>query len=160
MLRRIFLVCSGLVGVGSASIELALADAVNIRVRAIRAETAAPSGENNSDKVINCEKSLQDIDGKLRKLPFHTFSLVSAQSERVDLMKKETMYLTGGNELTVRPLYAAQGKVGLWLRWTDSAGAKVLDTRMHLATGESMVAGTDTGQDTATVLAIDVNPAQ
>lgn len=160
MLRRIFVVCSGIAGVTASQCNVALADAVNIRIRAIRAETAAPSGERNRDKVINCEKTLHDIDGKLRKLPFHTFSLVSSQSERIDLMKKETLYLSGGNELTVRPLYSEHGKVGLWLRWIDSAGAKVLDTRMHLATGESMVAGADAGQDTATVLAIDVNPAQ
>ena len=157
MLRRIFVICSGLAGVGASISQDALAEAVTIRVRAIKAETSAP-GEEETNKVINCEHSLHDIDRKLRKLPYRTFSLVSSQSEKIEMMKKETLYLTDGNELTIRPIYADGGKVGLWLRWIDGSGAKVLDTRMHLATGESMVAGADAGQDGATVLAIDINP--
>lgn len=159
MLRRIFVVCSGLASIASAAADDALAEAVTIRIRSIRAETAAHGGEADAAKVINCARSLNDIDGKLRKLPFLSFSLVSSRSETIELMKKETLFLSGGNELTIRPLYVEKGKVGLWLRWIDSAGAKVLDTRMHLATGESMVAGADAGDDAATVLAIDVNPA-
>jgi len=180
MLRRIFVVCSGLASIAAGNTAV-LAEAVTIRVRAIRASGIDPStatsfGDPTRTREINCPRTLGDINGKLSKLPYNSFSLVSSQTETIDLMKKETLYLTGGNELTIRPLYSENGKVGLWLRWIDSDGAKVLDTRMHLATGESMVAGaevTDAGnagddnrgpENTGTehraamVLAIDVSP--
>jgi hypothetical protein len=132
--------------------------AVNVRVRAIHAESSAPIGEQSSAKRITRCSQLNDIDAKLKKLPFKSFSLLSSQSQRIELMKRGTIFLAGGNELTIRPLYAESGKVGLWMRWTDGAGAKVLDTRLHMAMGESMVAGADAGQDSATVLAIEVDP--
>lgn len=133
-------------------------DAVNVRVRAIHAESAAPIGERSSAKRISRCSQLNDIDVKLKKLPFKSFSLLSSQSQRIELMKRGTIFLSGGNELTIRPLYAEAGKVGLWLRWIDGAGTTVLDTRLHMAMGESMVAGADAGQDSATVLAIEVEP--
>lgn len=159
MFRRIFVVCSGIMSISSMIAQDSVAESVTVRVRAIRAETAAPGGESNEHKTIHCERALRDINAKLKKLPFRTFTLVSSQAETIELRKKETLYLAGGNELTIRPLYSEDGKVGLWLRWIDHDGAKVLDTRMHLATGESMVAGADAGEDAATVLAIDVNPS-
>ena len=129
------------------------------------AEASAAGGAAKPASGQAIDEGLDDISSKLKNLRYKHFKLVCNQQVEVPLMKKRTVYLAEGNSLTVRPLYIDEDKVGLWLRWLDGAGMRVLDTRVHLHDGESVITGTDglpepeSNAETGMVLAIEVRPS-
>lgn len=135
------------------------ADSIRVRVRTIRAtgNLDEVSEAAFGDTRPSVDDSLRDIQQQFQKLHFKKFRLVSSQQEVVPLMKKQMIYLVEGNTLAVRPFYLDGRKIGLWLRWIDGSGMKVLDTRIHFNCGESFITGTDGDANTGTVLAIDVS---
>ncbi|MCB0309941.1 MAG: hypothetical protein KDD42_01820 [Bdellovibrionales bacterium] len=122
---------------------------VVVRVRALR-------GTHEGRHGLVVDERARDLEQQLNQLQFNKFKLVAAQRKVISLKGKETIPLTDGQSLTVRPMYLEPHKVGLRLKWVDRAGACILDTRMHLTPGESMLTGTDHTADSAMILAIDV----
>jgi hypothetical protein len=156
---------------------------VVVRVRAVRAVGAIKPTETNSMAAVeqvaaaaapeparsSCstkqrwDPALEDISSKLEALQYRDYKMAASQEVIVPLMKKRAVYLHDGNVLLVRPLYADSETIGLWLRWVDGVGTRLLDTRMHFNERETMLTGTELsatdadGGGSATVLAIDVN---
>ena len=124
---------------------------VTITVRKVRAATG-------KKKKLAVDNGIKDLSSKLQKLPFTRFKLLSTYSEIVPVANRRTISIGEGHNLTLRPLYIDGKKVGMWLRWQDHSGMKLLDTRMHLTSGESMITGTDAAAGSGVILAIDVEP--
>lgn len=129
----------------------ALADSATIRVRSVLAT------QDDSEKK-SFDPSIRDLELQLKHLPFSKFQLVEDQQEQLLMKSKEYIKLSNGDKLSVRPLYMEEGKLCLWLRWVDSDGMQVLDTRLHIEPGKSILAGTESSEKRATVLAIGVVP--
>ncbi len=132
---------------------------IMIRVRMVRAEGLINNHDhrpNVSSVRINVDKDLKDIDSQLRNLNYRFFHLVSSNNYFVPVLRKHTIYLAQGNALTVRPIYTDGSRVGLWLRWLNESGQRVLDTRMHFNGEETVLTGTENHQGGGIILAIDV----
>ena len=133
------------------------AEQLVVTIRAVRA--AEPVGDQGAG-VIRVDARVRDLGMKLSKLPYRNFSLISTERRLVPMRKRESVTLTGGQVVNLRPLDADSDRVGMWIRWMDQSGMEVLDTKMHFDFGESMIAGTESGPDSGMVLAIDVTPAR
>jgi len=149
-------------------------DGVIVRVRSLRALTrnavdtglatkslvASTSQKQRSNGGVYIDKNLSDLAPQLSRLPFNHFSLMEAETETIPIKSKSSIHLMSGDTLTVRPLGFDNGKYCLWFKWMDNAGVRIIDTRLHLEPGRSMLTGTDGSNDTGTILAIDVMPAE
>jgi hypothetical protein len=132
-----------------------------ITVRTIQAQGRIDENEMSGNPIpIRIDGRLKDLADKLRKLPFRGFVFMSGDERTVPVRRKEVLALVNGQTLSMRPLYLEDNKVGLWVRWQDRSGAEILDTRMHLDIGQSMIAGTDLLNDPSSglVLAVEVAP--
>ncbi len=125
---------------------------VEVKVRVVKADNE----ENHAGRAVDAR--LGDLQSKLERLPFHRFSVLSTESLVIPIKRKQTMTLASGQTLTLRPVYCEQEKIGLWLRWAEKNGDEILDTRLHVNPGESMIAGTDSSPSSGLILAIDVEP--
>ncbi len=138
-----------------------LGQELQIVVRTIQAQGRIDE-HLRSDKPIpiRIDSRLSDLADKLRRLPFRGFVYMSGDERTVPVRRKSVVALVNGQSLALRPLYIDKEKVGLWVRWTDKSGAEILDTRMHLDIGQSMIAGTDLLNDPSggLVLAVEVTP--
>lgn len=127
---------------GSGSFEL--------EVRTIRASDV---GENTPGSGV-IDPRLEDLRSQLEQLHYRTFKLLAAERERVLTRKKTIFSLIDGHRFAVKPLYLDGNRVGVWMRWVDGDGAEVLDTRMHLTCGESIIAGTDRESGEGMIVAV------
>lgn len=149
-------------------------EGVIIRVRALRALTrnsldtniatkslvASTSQKTYPKHGVFIDKGLTDLAPQLNSLPFNHFSLMESETETIALKSKSLIHLMSGDTLAVRPLGFDNGKYCVWFKWLDNTGARIIDTRLHLEPGRSMLTGTDGSNDTGTILAIDVMPAE
>ena len=135
-------------------------------MRVIRAEEPE-SEENTTQRARDIDPRLADITLQLNKLRYRHFTLMTLQQRQVQLMKRELITLPGGHSVNLRPIYLENNRVGMWIRWQDPSGAPVLDTRMHFSCGQTLVAGTESGDfavdadpksKSAMILAIDAKP--
>ena len=135
---------------------------VVVVVRTVEALNPFPENAMMTAPAELIGDGLEDLRGKLQKLHFKTFRLLGTHAQRVPLMQKESIALVRGQTLTVRPLYLADHRIGMWIKWRDAAGMDVLDTRMHFDSDESVITGTDSegAGGAGVVLAIDVKPSQ
>ena len=145
----------------------ALTGNVMVHVRAVQAMDPTNGSDDNetqaqagSDSEIKCDRSIADLRSKLQQLSYKRFRLVDNEKRLIGLTHRETIALSGGETLTVRPLYVDRNRIGMFLDWQDRKGATILNTRMHFTPGESVLTGTDHGTDTGMILAIDVRPSE
>lgn len=159
--------------VGGASAAAADDDGVMVRVRALRAvlqdsvvkggvaaKSLVSSTSSGKRLGIVVDKEISDLTPQLSKLPFTHFSLLESETERIPLKSKSLLRLMSGDTLAVRPLGFENGKYCVWFKWMDKAGVRIIDTRLHLEPGRSMLTGTDGSNDTGTIIAIDVMPVE
>ena len=109
---------------------------VLVQVRVIKGSQPIESG---SLRKFEYDKRLEDLRPELTRLHYGSFSLLAAQKKVVRLAHRETIPLTDGETLTVRPHYMDAAKIGMWLRWVEKSGAPVLDTRLHLDSGKNIL---------------------
>lgn len=133
---------------------------VAVQVRALQAmqprEEAAIHDGAASD--VECDERIADLRGKLAKLHFRKFKLISDENVVVPVTRKQAIGLNGGETLIVRPLYVEKERIGMYLDWQDKQGKSILNTRMHFVPGESVLTGTDHSSNSGVILAIDVKP--
>ena len=158
LVSPLILAVCGLLFAESSGVEAAAQDggpsSVIVNIRAVRASDPAGVDSVGERKV---DERLQDLSRKFHQLPFRTFSLVAAERRLISIKRRESIGLTSGQTLTVRPLYADKERAGMWLRWQEADGAEILDTRLYVAYGESVIAGTDHAPGSGMILAIDVS---
>ena len=133
-------------------------DSVVVRVRMVRADDKSMIGFKSFVNNAKLDPAISDLKEKFDSLPFEHFVLVSSEERTLPLKKKETIQFSGGQVLHLRPLFIEGNKVSLWLNWEDAKGQNILDTRMHFDSSQSVLAGTDSTDDTGLLLAISVQP--
>ena len=133
-------------------------ESVMVRVRIVRADDKSLIGFKSFVKSPQLDPAISDLKDKLDTLPFEHFVLISSEERLLPLKKKETIQFAGGQLLHLRPILIEGDKVSLWLNWKDAKGQNILDTRMHFDSSQSMLAGTDSTDDTGLLLAINVKP--
>jgi hypothetical protein len=132
--------------------------AVIVDVRTIKA--SGPTRAARQSHPIEIDARLQDLKVQLSKLQYRQFSLINAHQQRIPFRMKGTIELSGGQSLTVRPLYYDNKRIGMWLKWIDGHGSELLDTRMHFDCNEPMIAGTESEGESGIILAIGVRRAR
>ena len=75
------------------------------------------------------------------------------------MRRRDKIRLMNGQLLTLRLLEFDNESLTLWIRWDDGEGMNILDTRIHFAYGESMLAGLEGRDESGMILAIDVSPS-
>jgi hypothetical protein len=166
-LRRSLLAClcgCSLVSVGSADAETksftnssqrVASERVTVLVRTIQATKPVKEGNSSSTEVsTELEQSLADLQPKLAQLPFRSFKLVASKEGYFEVAKKGTLNLPNGQSVGVRPIYADDHRMGMWLNWLDSDGSEILNTRLHFDCEDTIVTGTDSANDEGLLLAI------
>jgi hypothetical protein len=129
---------------------------VQVQVRTVMGEGVRHSSEKGD--TVDVDQKITDLSDKLRKLHYKKYVLVSSRKDVVSMQQKKVLSLGKGHTLALRPMYIDGKRVGMWLKWKDDQGAKLLDTRMHFTCGESVVTGTERSDNSGVILAIDVNP--
>jgi hypothetical protein len=132
---------------------------VSLHVRALRASDPKGNANNSDEKdnQIKLSSTLIPFQRKLATLPFRSFELMSEEEAVVSLKKKHHIQLINGHHLVVRPLFLREdGNICLWLRWQDKEGMKLLDSRIHVPLGETVLAGVEQSPTSGMVLTIDV----
>ena len=111
---------------------------------------------------LQFDAGVKDVAAQLRRLPFSEFRLMSETHQDVALKQKQIIPLSRGQMLAVRPLQYENERVTIWLKWCDNDGSEILDTKMRLEPGRSMLAGTESSDDGSSgmILVIDVNAKQ
>jgi hypothetical protein len=123
-------------------------------VRAI-VGTRDPSGKGDS---LHIDPRLKDIADKLQKLGYQRYRLMSARRDIVPVAGRHSMSFSNGQKLTLRPLYVKEQRVGMWMKWIDSKGMEIIDTRMHYTCGEDALTALETNAATGLILSIRVDP--
>lgn len=131
---------------------------VVVNIRTVRAYDPATEESSKTLKSRDylIDKRIEDLRSKLEKLNYRGFKLLSSSRAEIKMKGRETIQLVDGQTLTIRPLYLENKRACLWVKWNGQAGEDILDTRMHFDSGESMLTGTNHGDETGIVLAIDV----
>jgi hypothetical protein len=131
---------------------------VVVAVRAIHARNNSHDNSKGQSfvKTSISDSGFRDIKDKLRRLKYDSLSLISTQERNVALNDKDTVEIEGGHILTFRPVYKERKKVCIWLKWQDSTGMKVLDTRLHFDGDETVLTGMSNPDGSGIILAIDV----
>lgn len=132
----------------------ALGQADQVVVVAVRAIKAKNSTEMKGSSAESSE--LSDLKEKLKRLKYEQLVLMSSQQKTVGLNEKESVSIGEGHTLYFRPVYKSDKRACLWLKWVDSSGMNVLDTRLHFDNGETVLTGTSNDDGSGIVLAIDV----
>ena len=133
---------------------------VQVHVRAVR-------GQNDPNGHGYCDDRLSDIKDKLKRLHYQNFRLVADEDRSIALNRRTTINITPQSTLTLRPLYMEDGKIGMWIKWRDSEESSLLDTRVHLVPGQSMLIGAEdeanlkdaSAATGGIILAIEVKPS-
>lgn len=113
-----------------------------------------------SRATARVEPAQHDLTSKLSQLHFKSFKLVADETRNLAFDRTASLELGDGHAISIKPSYRAKNKVCLWLRWVDAKGLEILNTKLHLLSGEAVVTGTEEGRDTGTVLAISAVPAK
>lgn len=129
-----------------------------VKVRAIEA-TGRNEGGVEAAEIEGQDPRLHDVSKNLSHLEFSKFKLLSEQEAKISVMDKEVIALGAGHSLALRPLYVSNGRVGMWIHWTDK-DTVLLDTRMHFACSDKVITGAESDMtgDRAVILAVAAHP--
>lgn len=129
-----------------------------ITIRAVEARIAAPDSRGQNRAMV--DDRLKDIRTKLEQIErFNQFSMVSSFERVMRLKQVEQIDLIGGQILRIKPVSFNPPRVCLWLRWEDSNGEEILDSRMHFNTADSVLAGMEKeSEQESLILAINAVP--
>lgn len=124
----------------------------------VMVEVKAIAASKSEDKNTKIDPRISYLAEQLRKMPYQNYTLLVERSAKVPLMKKRIIPLTDNQTLTVRPIYANDKRVGVWLKWQDGKGMKILDTRMHFDCDQPMLTGLETNSERGLILAVSIKP--
>ncbi len=135
---------------------------ITVDVRTLKASEIVPdedplAGMSMPKRELRLDQRLEDLRGKLQRLNYRTFRLVSSERKSMPMIRRETINLGNGHTLIVRPIGSDADTICLWLKWQDQTGSPILDTRVHVPRNESILTGTDHTLDSGLILAISVS---
>ena len=134
--------------------------AVRVYVRTIEATNPeSREGSSSEPKASPTDPELSDLKSQLEQLPFSSYRLICKRQQLLSVLEKDTMKLPRGQSLAFRPIYMEEKRIGLWLSWKDASGGDILNTRIHFATNDSVLTGTDSADDSGLILAIKAEAA-
>lgn len=123
----------------------------NVQVRTVQGSSLEPESIK-----YEFDKDLEDLRGQLSNLKYKRYKLISKQNQKIELDQVGSMDLVSGQKLRFKPTASDSKKTCLWLQWKDANDNEVLDTKIHVPNGHSMLAGTDMDEnsDDGLILAI------
>lgn len=130
---------------------------VRVHIRAVEG-TEPVKGNLFKAEDLKVDSRIDDLRPQLSKLHYASYKLLSDKSAVVPVTKRRVLNLANGHKLTLRPLYANDKRVGMWLKWSDAAGMEVIDSRVHFKCNENMLTGFETNPERGLILAIQVSP--
>ncbi len=133
---------------------------VNVRVRTLEAFDSIPENPTfvrPKHLKYEIDEQLGDLTQKLKQLHFRKYKLRSSTNRALTFEKQETLDLGDGHTLALKPLYREKNKLCLWVEWKDNSGMRIINTRLHMNVKDSMLTGTDQGDDGGMILAINVD---
>jgi hypothetical protein len=104
---------------------------------------------------VKFASSLKQISAKLLPLPFKSYSLASQQNFSIDLNALKELTLYNQSTIKMKVLAHSRNKICMWLRWDDNTGLNLIDTKIYLKPGDTMILGSDSASDEGVVLAVD-----
>lgn len=128
---------------------------VLIRLMVIEGRDKDSADQHNS---IQFDSNLKSVSSKLLSLPFRSYSLLKKQDVDLPINEKQELYIHD-NKIQMRQLGAEKNKFCIWLRWDDESGMNLIDTRLHLRPGETMILGSDATSDSGVILALTATGA-
>jgi len=145
------------VAAGAAAEEEGSCTKVSIAVRTLLGSNPLPHGAAEVRK-IGLAREIEDLAPQLSRLLYQNFQLLDSRQVVVKLTRRRQIDLSQGQKLAFRPMYVEDKRVGMWMRWDDDRGMRLLDTMMHFEGGESIVTGVETSRDKGYILVIEVHP--
>ena len=149
------IVCSPVIA--SAIGEPEPAQQVSIEITAVRAVQNLRGGSGDSKKR-EVGPDLASLSRRLKKLPYRQFHLLSKNEFVVPVNRRFQLRIGPGHRLTMNPISVTPEGIAIWLRWKDDAGEKVLDSRLRVQPGETILTGTDHTKESGLILAIRILP--
>ena len=140
------------------SASLAVSDCQHVKVE-VRTVLGVRSQTEQSQKVL-IDSRLRDLAPKLQKLQYDKYQLLSARQESIPVAGRHTMLLSNGQRLTLRPLYVKEERVGMWMKWDDSSGMQIIDTRIHFNCGEDALTALESNPERGLILSVKVTPVR
>lgn len=137
--------------------RLSNAQVFAVTLRGIQGEGFLSNGDTRTGD-LTLENDLEFLRPKLSKLPFSTYRLVTKSSEMVRGNRTRTFNLVEGQMVKLQPMDVTENSVTMWMRWTGADGMEILDTQIHFAADETMLAGIEASDDKGMILAITVSP--
>lgn len=140
----------------SASLAVSDCQHVNVEVRTV---LGVRSQTDHPEKVL-IDSRLRDLAPKLQKLQYDKYQLLSARQESIPVAGRHTMMLSNGQRLTLHPLYVKDERVGMWMKWDDSSGMQIIDTRIHFNCGEDALTALESNPERGLILSVKVTPVR
>ena len=132
---------------------------VRVHVRIVQG--SGPVGDKNVKlDQVSLDERISDLRDQLSKLHYKEYRLVAQKSAVVPVTKRRVLNLSDGHKLTLRPLYANEERVGVWLKWIDGSGMEIIDSRVHFKCNEHMLTGLEESTEKGLILAIQVSPIE
>lgn len=129
--------------------------AYKVSVRMIEGESV----DTQAGKVSIDEK-VSDIAVELRNLQFNRYNLLFSEEQRASVGKKSTLAFPNSHKLFFKPLSSHGDNINAWILWEDDTKMEVLNSQLHLTSGESMIIGMDRGGLKGLILSLMVVPVE
>jgi len=130
---------------------------VSIDIRALIGSEPASDGVGGVS-AASLDSDIKDLASQLSRLRYEKFELLDFKQQEVNLRSRRKVELPRGQKLVFKPMYVEGNRVGMWMRWNDHKGMRLLDTLMHFECGETIVSGVESSNDHGYILAIKVHP--
>ena len=131
-----------------------------LRVRTVTAKMPKKQKAKVKSRSQKIDMRLKDLAMKFEGLKFSKFEMTTDIAKKVQLDQKLEFALDHGQVLFIKPMGKTAQGISLWLNWKDGHGADILDTKLNLPIGESMVTGMDASDDSGMLLAVNIAKAQ
>lgn len=135
--------------------DSSVCESVKVDVRTVM---GSKSLDQAAMKTPTVDPKIEDLKVQLAHLHYADYKMLAHRSVVVPVTSKRVIRLSDGHRLTLRPIYANAERVGMWMKWNDRSGEKVLDTRLHFDCMKNVLTGLETNEDKGLILAIKVTP--
>ena len=134
----------------------------HVGVRLIQATRApAKGGVHKISKEIPMTSFLAGMTDQLKDLPFTDYDTIDMAEGTVKLREQKRFEVFGPQKdrhlIFVEPHEVANGRVRTSLEWRDPAGDGLVDTTMRIVNGENVVLGTDSNENSSTIVSVSIH---
>ena len=129
-------------------------EVVSFDIYAVQARSKIEHGPADRAVPQTIPDTLKSIRLSLTQAPFSLFEMIDHQTVVVPLRQKSRLRMAKDHVVVIRPLFIDDGRLCLWVKWRDKDGMEVLDSRLYLVLGESVIAGVEEADNAGLLLAM------